>query len=903
MTPERYERLRNLFIEAQDLAPSAREDWIVKACDGDRALQSELTALLRDDQRERAFLETPAVGRPLITINPNFGSAAVACAQALSGAPELVGYRLLGVLGQGGMGVVYEAKQIEPVERDVAIKVIRAALDSPEARARFMMERQALARMNHPFIATVYDAGTAADGRPYVVMERVEGKPIASYCEAHELGLRARLQLFLEVCQAVQHAHHKGVIHRDIKPSNILVAAHDGVPMPKIIDFGLARSLHPRVGDDTITAFGNFAGTPEYMSPEQAEGGIDLDVRSDVYALGVLLYELLTSSTPFTRQQLRGLPLPDLCRVIREEIPPKPSDRVRNRVANAPVAVRIAPHELRGDLDWITMRCLEKDPQRRYESVAALADDVRRSLRNEPVLAGPPSVGYRLAKFARRRRGLLAILMVGGCGAAVSVAALLWGFFAARAAQREAEAALARSRVATNFLVTMIEGITPEVARGRDTALLAELLNAAADDAGRELADQPSVYASMRRTMGKALLSLSRFREAEPHLEAALAFFERQNGDNSADVIDLRTQLAVQRMQAGRTDEGRKMLGETLARATTALGPDHRLTATALLRHSQSRRQLDENPLDDLQLRLPSIERALGANDDIVIALHAEVAELVLARGDFASAIAAYERVVAALRGTRGDDAPQTIRAISNLARAYELAGQLERSLELAQESAEKSTRVLGPRHADTLVARSNLGHLLSRLERLEAAAIELEEVLAAREAILGPTHQSTLTSANNLAVVYRKAGRFSDAEPLLRRCLDGSQAQRGPRHMTTLIFQVNYADLLAMLDEASVAEPLVADAIVGFRELGDAGRVSLGSALLTHGAILTKLQRFEQAEEVLLESDRLLADLYPESDPRRHVVFAQLLSLYETWGHHDEAARWRARAEQTPEQ
>ncbi len=695
------------------------------------------------------------------------------------------------------------------------------------------------------------------------------------------------------------------MIHRDIKPSNILISVQDGAARPKIIDFGIARSLDRSADDATVTAFGRFAGTPEYMSPEQAQATTDLDVRTDVYALGVLLYELITASTPLADHRLRQLSLIELCRVVREVTPLSPSRRLARppRDGQAPAA-RVLPRDVRGDLDWIVMRCLEKEPEQRYPSAAALADDLRRHLADQPVSAGPPSFGYLLRKFARRRRSLLALLVVGLFGIVGSTLALSYGLIVARAerqaaevAQGRAERSLQQAQAATGFLSTIIAGVSPEVAQGRDTALLRELLQDAARRLESELADQPDVAADMQHIVGKALLGLSLFREAEPHLTAALSHRLAAHGPDHPATIELRTQLAVQRIQAGRSAAAREILTDNLARAVRGLGPVHPQTAIASLRLAQSVRQSGDDPKELLQERLPDFEAALGATHVAVLGLKAELAALLLERGDFHAAILLYNELLAKLTESLGADAPQTIRATSNLARAHEQAGGLEVSLGFSRAAVAGSIRVFGALHADTLVARNNLGHLLSRLGRLDEAAEELEAVVTARETTLGPRHPSTLISLNNLAVVYRKAQRYVEVEPLLRRCLAALREVRGPRHFQTLVIQVNYADILTILDRAGDAEPCIVDAVAGFRELGESGRVALGSSLLTAGAILIRLGRLEQAEQALLESDRLLADLYGDTDSRRRVVYAQLQMLYEAWGRIEEATCWQARS------
>jgi tRNA A-37 threonylcarbamoyl transferase component Bud32 len=419
-----------------------------QACAGDADLRREIERLLTAHPLLKQFLEQPA-GPPAGGTGPFTPSAAPAPALAV-GSVVAGRYKLRERLGEGGMGVVYVADQTHPVQRRVALKVVKAGLDSAAALTRFEQERQALALMDHPHIAKILDAGTTDAGRPFFVMELVKGIPITKYCDQEKLSPRERLELFVPVCQAVQHAHQKGVIHRDLKPSNILVALYDGRPVPKVIDFGVAKTLGPRLSEHSVyTEAGTMVGTLEYMAPEQAElNNLDIDTRADVYALGVVLYELLTGSVPFPRKQLQAAGLAEMLRVIKEVEPPRPSTRLSSSgdLPSLAAVRKLEPRRLtklvRGDLDWIAMKCLEKERARRYETANGLAMDLQRYLADEPVLAGPPSFGYRLRKFVQRNRPQAIAAVVVLLALLGGVAGTTWGMIEAKRQERIAQGAL-----------------------------------------------------------------------------------------------------------------------------------------------------------------------------------------------------------------------------------------------------------------------------------------------------------------------------------------------------------------------------------------------------------------------------------------------------------------------------
>ena len=431
-----------LFCSAIGIASEPERDaYLAQACGGDEALRASVARLVAAHFRAGGFLESPVA-------TPEFAAGPTLDEPARERPGTAIGpYKLLEQIGEGGMGAVWMAQQAEPVKRMVAIKLIKAGMDSKPVIARFEAERQALALMDHPNIAKVHDAGRTPAGRPYFVMELVKGQPITKYCDEKRLGIRERLRLFGDVCRAVQHAHQKGIIHRDLKPSNVLVAPYDGKPVVKVIDFGVAKATGQRLTDKTLfTGFGALVGTPEYLSPEQAEvNNQDIDTRSDIFSLGVLLYELLTGSTPLTRKRVKEAALLELLRVVREEEAPRPSTRLSstNELPSISAQRQTEPAKLtrlvRGELDWIVMKALEKDRNRRYETANGFAADVERYLADEPVLACPPSAAYRLRKFARRHKGRLAAAGLGLLLLAAAGGGLGWLARDRAARQRDAE--------------------------------------------------------------------------------------------------------------------------------------------------------------------------------------------------------------------------------------------------------------------------------------------------------------------------------------------------------------------------------------------------------------------------------------------------------------------------------
>ena len=647
-------------------------------------------------------------------------------------ATEAIGpYRLLERVGEGGMGDVWLAEQTQPIHRQVALKVIKAGMDTAQVVARFEAERQALALMDHPAIARVFDAGATPQGRPYFAMEYVRGETITEYVTRHTLTVPQRIDLFLTVCEGVQHAHQKGIIHRDLKPSNVLVTVRDDRPMPKVIDFGVAKATTQALTDRTLhTEIGALIGTPEYMSPEQAEmGSLDIDTRADVYSLGVMLYELLTGTLPFEPKALREHGLEKLRRTIREVDPPRPSTRVTTAAGSAATvlpshgdASRLA-RQLRGDLDWITMKALEKDRTRRYGSVSDLAADLRRHLDDVPVLASPPSATYRAGKFVRRHHagvavaGVLILLLVVFAGVMAVQASRI-----ARARDRASQEAATATQV-SDFLVGLFKVSDPSEARG--TTLTAREILAKGVQQLESLRDQPAVQARLQATIGSVETELGLYGDAQPLLEAALQTRKRVFGQDHPDTLASANALANLYWYQGKYREAEPLYRDIVERRTRVLGADHPDTLRA---------NYDLASLYVKQKRWGEYER--------------------LSR----DTLARQRRVL-------GDNHPDTLASLSNSQAYYFEQGRYEEALPVAVEVLESERRLFGEDHPTVLIDLHNLASIYDKLGRYgEAEALYLKAA-DARRRVLGSDHPQTAMTLRVLASLYMKQQRYAEAE------------------------------------------------------------------------------------------------------------------------------------------
>jgi serine/threonine protein kinase/tetratricopeptide (TPR) repeat protein len=811
-------------------------------------------------------------------------------------------YKLLRVLGEGGFGVVYLAQQERPVKRKVALKVIKPGMDSKQVIVRFEAERQALALLDHPNIASVFNAGTTEAERPYFVMELVKGIRITEYCDKNNLDTRERLKLFIDVCKAVQHAHQKGIIHRDIKPSNVMITLHDGVPVPKIIDFGVAKAISQPLTERTlVTEHGQLIGTPEYMSPEQAEmSGLDVDTRSDIYSLGVLLYELLTGATPFDAQTLREAGYNEMQRIIREQEPARPSTRLsslgqdltdvaKHRHAEPAQLCKI----VRGDLDWIVLKTLEKDRTRRYETANGLARDIERHLSDEPVAAGPPSTVYRMTKFVRRNRTSVT-------AAAIVLAAVLVGLVvsttmylrAEQAREREAaarteaeqahkketaarvEAVEARaeaerqakiSQAVADFLENdVLASVDPAKAKSPEVSV-SYFLDAASDSMADKFAGEPLVEASICQTLGSTYLSLGKYEAAQLHLERARDIHREQLGEEHPNTLRSMHSLALLYHRQGRWGEAEPLYVKVLQIQRRVLGEEDPDTLTSM---------------DDLAF------------------LYGEQGRLDKAESLNVKTLELRRRVL-------GEEYPFTLHTMRSLARLYSQEGHDEEAEPQFVKILETSRRVLGEEHPDTLGFMSALGEMYHWQGRYEEAESLLIKALEGLRRVLGEEHPDTLAAMGNLTYLYMRQERYEEAEPLLVKILEKAPRVLGEEHPETLYIMRFLAEVYIDQGRYAEAETLLVKALkICRRVLVEDNPWTLGS-MEDLGLLYRDQGRYEEAEALFIKVLEGRRRVLGEDDPDTLACMNNLIEVYEAWGKEEKAEEWRAklsRKEETEE-
>jgi len=825
---DRNLREEAIFDGALQLPPEQRAGYIKAACDNDAALLERVVALLAAHEQGDGPLAEPAAS-PRKTI-------VLSLPPAEKPGDKIGPYKILQLIGEGGCGSVYMAEQEAPVRRRVALKVIKLGMDTKSVVARFEAERQALALMDHSNIAKVFDAGATETGRPYFVMELVRGIKITEYCDQNNLPTAERLKLFGEVCRAIQHAHQKGIIHRDIKPSNILVTLHDGVPVPKVIDFGIAKATDQRLTDKTVfTQFEQFIGTPAYMSPEQAEmSGLDIDTRSDIYSLGVLLYELLTSHTPFDPKELLASGLDAMRRAIREQEPPKPSARLstmhdadlttvaKQRHSAPPKLI----HLVKGDLDWIVMKALEKDRTRRYETASSFAGDIERFLKSEPIIARPPTTLYRFQKLVRRNKVVFAAVTAVALSIIAGLVVSTWLYFREKEARRLADNEARHSQQVALFLEDMLKGVGPGVALGQDTTLLKGILDKTVERVTKDLKDQPAVQAEICNTLGEVYRALGKSNKAEEMHRTARSLQGQAAGVRSSDVATSLNDLALVLRDQGKLAEAESLQREALDLRRKLYGQEHAdvaasLNNLALVLRSESK--LAE--AEQLQREALAMQRKLFGDEHPAVATSLNNLAWVLHdEGKLADAEIFFRESLAIQKKILGDNQPGVAITLDNLAFVLREEHKLTEAEALERQSLALQRKLFGQEHPSVATALNNLALILSAQDKFTDAEPLFRESLAMRRKLLGNEHPEVAASLDNLALVLRQQKRLPEAEALARDGLAMRKKLFGDEHIAVAASLNNLALILRDEHKLAEAESSIREAIaIRRKQLGDA--------------------------------------------------------------------------------
>jgi serine/threonine protein kinase/tetratricopeptide (TPR) repeat protein len=939
---------RDLFLQALEITnPAERAAFLDRACAADPSLRVQVDQLLQAHEQAGQFLDPPhPVAGSLEHTAPYVApsSAAETAGMVIAGK-----YKLLEQIGEGGMGSVWAAEQTEPVRRKVAIKLIKPGMDSRQVIARFEAERQALALMDHASIARVLDGGLTEAGRPFFVMDLVKGVPITRYCDDCRLSVPERLALFAQVCQAVQHAHQKGIIHRDLKPSNILVALYDDRPVAKVIDFGLAKAMYQPLTDQTLhTAHDMVLGTPLYMSPEQAQlNNLDVDTRTDIYALGVVLYELLTGTTPLEHKRFKQAAWEEMRRIIREEEPPRPSARLSSidTLPSLAACRHTEPARLtklvRGELDWIAMKALEKDRNRRYETANGFAMDVQRFLAGEPVLAAPPSATYRLRKLTRKYRAALTtaavivLLLVAGITASAWQAvratkaegrarvaaeqALAAQQAEARRAESEASAkqealaaaqgerkarAQAQKRLSqvekSNEIITSIftDLDLEDVKKGTEPleVVLGQRLLKAANDLEGEAVGDPLVVAALQHRLGQSLMHLGLAEQAMSLLTKARGTRTTSLGGDHPDTLKSMNELGVAHLRAGKLDQAQALFEETLKLRRARLGPEHTDTIESMsnlaVAYVEAHKPDKALPLAEETVKLRKIKS--GVEDEETLTSMNNLALLYGDLGKLDQARALFEETLKLRKAKQGLDRRfMTLVTMGNLAGVYKDIGRLDLALPLLEETVRLSRARMGNGHLHTMIYMGLLGIAYQEAGKLDLAVPLLEETVQSMKAKLGAGHPRTIVNMNNLATAYQDAGKLDRALPLLEETLKSSTAKFGSGDPNTIAAMGNLAKCYQAAGKLDRALPL-------FEETLKTARAKLGPehnvTLVTMANLATAYRaagKLERALPLLQEPARSMEK--KRFQPGNAVAFVNsLIICHEELKQFDQAEAWR---------
>jgi eukaryotic-like serine/threonine-protein kinase len=857
MTVERWEHVKDLLHRALPLDPEQRAHFLKDACSSDDELRAEVESLLLADEGiQSSFMQSPLLADEL--------SGAVGTLEP--GQIFAQRFRLVRRLGEGGMGQVWLAEQTSPVRRQVALKLIKAGMYDEAVVQRFQSERQSLAIMDHPVIAKVFDAGATQQGQPYFVMEYVPGLAITEYCDQKKLKISDRLELFVQVCEGVQHAHQKAIIHRDLKPANILVVEVDGKPVPRIIDFGLAKATAPHVAGETVfTHLGHFVGTPGYMSPEQADPDVvDIDTRTDVYSMGVVLYELLAGLQPFETKPRQKQPLDELLRKLREEEPPRPSTKVgadRDTSAAIAQARGTEPKQLvsllRGDLDWIAMRALEKDRVRRYGAPSELAADIRRYLNHEPVEARPASAGYRLRKYARRHRVAAGLVLLLAAFSVLQAVQLLRTTRERDRATRERD----RATRITDFMTSMFMVSDPSEARG-NSVTAREILDKASTKMATSLAKDPEAQSQMMFVMAGTYINLGLYPRAEDLSKRALDARLAILGPDDPNTLMSMTQLGYILNREGHYADAEHLARQALVAARRIYGPENQETAgvaTHLAAILLAQGHYDEG--EKLEREVVEIQtRSLGPENHQTLNSMNTLGSALLFEKRYAEAEKEYRQLVDDCRHALGADSPTTLAAMNNLAYSISWQGRFAEAEPLYREVLATEKRVLGPEHPDLTYAMTGVADCLLKEGRLSDSEKLYREALGICHRALGPENPKTLEVQSELVDVLLKEGHVQEGEKLQRETVAANVHALGPEHSSTLTSQASLIEILNREGNYAEAEKLA-------REIFNIQLRILG---LQHSDTLNALQQVGTAmahEHRYPEASKLFRDVIEKQD------------------------------------
>jgi serine/threonine protein kinase/Tfp pilus assembly protein PilF len=828
---EKPKNIKTIFAEALEKeTPKEQAAYLDKACGNDADLRSKVEELLKSHDQAGSFLEVDDLN-PQITLNQ---------APLSEREGTVIGpYKLLEKIGEGGMAMVYMAEQTEPLRRRVALKIIKLGMDTRGVIARFEAERQALAMMDHPNVAKVLDAGATETGRPYFVMELVKGVSITEYCDKNRLSTKERMALFVPVCNAVEHAHQKGIIHRDIKPSNVMVSLHDGKPVPKVIDFGIAKATCLELTEKTLfTRYAQMIGTPEYMSPEQAEfSGLDVDTRTDIYSLGVLLYELLTGAPPFDPKTMRSGAIGEIQRIIREDEPPRPStllstfeDAGKKAAESRRTDVATLAKNLNKELEWIPLKAMRKDRTRRYRSACELADDVQNYLKDEPLIAGPESAMYRIAKFAHRKRAMVAGVAAVAAMLIISAAvSLVFGVRESRA-RAEAERHARISQAVSDFLRDDLLGSADPWSGRTEGVSVISFLDAASKQLEGKFADEPLIEASIRFTIGRTFWHLGRYKEAVEHLERSLKIRRDKLGNEDFDTLLCMRELGWVYRHLSKYDRAEPMLVEALE----------------------------------------GMKRTLKEEDGSLLYCMGWLSWLYIQQGRFEEAEQLQAEGLEIIQRKLGAEHPWVPSFMYSIGYIYRCQQRYDEAEKLMTEALDISRRTRGDLSIETLNIIAVLGDLYQNQERYQDAERYLTEALQGRRKVLGEEHPDTFITMDSLGWLYRTQGKLEQAEQLLAECYLKSREALGRGHERTLNSMLRLAVVHQEQERYEQAEELIKEALRISRQKGAEGDVMTAWSLKILGELYVVLKKYDQAQSYLNEAleirRRVLGEEYPDT-------------------------------------